>query len=261
MDEIAENKRISQIKQQVLNPKGPAPMMTGAKYVGMMNELVLKKEFVDKDEWEKFYYESGAERFTKINNFIKEKREELRKKGSKRKDVPKSWIAKFIKENNLEEGYGRTEEELNKLGEKLYKSIPERIIPTYEKYIKTAKEITIEDCKNYLKEVVIDTTWVGEIKRALNVIKSLKKIGITDFVKTSGDIDVRTSVDYEKILKKGKIGLQIKPEGFEPVINKYNKIAQRKFEGKVFTIKADKEGEIKNKNIIDDIKKEIEELS
>lgn len=260
-DIIGENKRISKIKQQVLNPKGFAPMMTGSKYVGMMNELILKKEFKTKEEWEKFYYNSGRERLEKINNFIKQKWEELKKSGSKRTSVPKSWIKRFIIKNNLLEGYGRTEEELNKLGAILYNSISKRIIPSHEKYIKVAKEITSKDCQDYIKEVVIDTTWVGELKRGINVIKNLKKLGIGEFTKTSGKVDALQSVDYELILNKGKMGIQIKPEGFEPVINKSNKIAQEKFDGRVFTIKADKDGNIQNQKILEEIKEEVKRLS
>lgn len=258
---IEENKRISKIKQQVLNPKGPAPMMTGAKYVGMMNELILKKEFKSKDEWEEFYYKSGEERLRKIKDFVKQKYDELKESGSKREKVPKLWIDKFIKENNLWEGYGRTEKELEKLGEILYKNIPTKIMPSYKKYLSVANEITLQDCQNYIKEVVIDTTWVGEIKRGINVVKTLKKMGFGTFMKTSGNIDVSQAVDYELSLPNGKVGIQIKPESFEPIISKANKKAQEKFEGRVFTIKANKDGYINDKKVISELAEEIKRLS
>jgi len=262
-EEVNENKRISTIKQQVLNPKSPgSTMMTGAKKVGMTNQLIIQKEFKSKEEWEKFYYNSGKERLDKINGFIKEKEAELKERGSKRTKVPESWVAEFIKENNLLEEYGRTEEELNYLGKDLFETIPKKIIPKYEELKSVAENISLKDCQDFIKEVVIDNTWVGEVKRGNNVIKNLKKGGIGGFEKTSGDVDSKMAVDYEMKLPKGNIGLQIKPEGHEPKIAQSNSRAQEKFMGRVFTIKADKDGNIQNQiKILEDIKEEIKRLS
>ena len=95
-------KRIAPEKEKLLNPVVGRFNMTSQNMVGTVTELILRKDFKNIKEWEEFYYTSGKERQDK------EKRV---------KSGPD-----FTK---LKREYGRTEDELEEIGKKLYEKVKE----------------------------------------------------------------------------------------------------------------------------------------
>ncbi|MFH1840278.1 MAG: MjaI family restriction endonuclease [Nanoarchaeota archaeon] len=224
-------KRIPSEKEKLLNPIVGRFNFTSQYKVGTVTNIILLEKFNNIDEWEKYYYNSGRNR------------QRLEKNAKTKKEL-----------SILKKGFGRTEEELEEIGKELYKKVEE------------FKKITLEDCKNCIKQYVIDNTWEGIIEREQNTIKKLEEsIKEVEIKKTPGEIDASFSVDYEIEIKGSKIGIQIKPPSYlghdKANIREQNKQKQEKYSGKVFTVVSEKNGEIQNKEIIDEIKKEIERLS
>lgn len=224
-------KRIAPEKEKLLNPVVGRFNMTSQNMVGTVTELILKKDFKNIQEWEEFYYISGKER------------QDKEKKVKIGPDLTK-----------LKREYGRTEEELEEIGKKLYEKVRE------------FNKISEEDCINCIKQYVIDNTWEGIMEREKNTMKKLENEHlIKGFQKTSGDVDAYYSVDFEIIINNKKIGLQIKPPSYmghdKADIREQNEQKQKKYAGKVFTVLSDKDGTILNPEIVLRIKEEIKRLS
>jgi hypothetical protein len=160
----------------------------------------------------------------------------------------------------------RSKEKIEALGKKLYIKITEVIQSE-------VAEITEQDCINYMMQLVINRTFDGYMTEIKTVYGQLEKeLGIK--IEPAPDKwDRRYNVDFFIPVGDKFIGIQIKP------INQGIQLSQmfkekdlqlkshehfiKKYGGKVFYIFSSKVGdkkEIKNKEVIDEIRQEIEYL-
>ncbi len=154
---------------------------------------------------------------------------------------------------------------LEELGRKLYVKITEVI--QYE-----VAEVKEEDCINYIKDVVINRTFEGYQTEIQTIYGQLQSILGVQIKPAPDEWDRLYNVDFFMEVKNKYIGIQIKPITFEHTFENYkwkdmqettHIEFQKKFGGKVFTIFSVKVGDkktIKNTEIIDEIKDEIEML-
>jgi hypothetical protein len=159
----------------------------------------------------------------------------------------------------------RSEKYLEELGRKLYTKITEVI--QYE-----VCEVTEVDCINYIKEVVIKRTFDGYMTEIQTIYGQLQNILGVPVKPAPDEWDRFYNVDFFIEVGDKYIGLQIKPTTFEnaPEDYKWKEVQeashrkfQERFGGKVFIVFSVKEGQkkvIKNIEVIDEIRKEIERL-
>jgi len=137
-----------------------------------------------------------------------------------------------------------THESLTELGERLYDKITEVVIPEWEEAF---KQLTKQDCIDYIYNLTINRTYDGE---------------------TDPELDHAGDIDYIAKVGDKAIGIQIKPITAKANFGSYS-LTERmkasfsdfteKFGGKVFIVfSLDKE--IANKEVIDEIREEIERL-
>jgi len=147
-----------------------------------------------------------------------------------------------------------THESLTELGERLYDKITEVVIPEWEEAF---KQLTKQDCIDYIYNLTI------------NINDGLAKL-FTDvvFEETDPELDHAGDIDYIAKVGDKAIGIQIKPITAKANFGSYS-LTERmkasfsdfteKFGGKVFIVfSLDKE--IANKEVIDEIREEIERL-
>ncbi|ASQ89592.1 MjaI family restriction endonuclease [Prosthecochloris sp. GSB1] len=164
----------------------------------------------------------------------------------------------------------RPEEHIIELGRKLYVKITEVIQAE-------VAEVTEEDCINYMKQLVIDRTYVGYRTEIDTVYGQLEQLLGVKIEPAPDEWDRLYNVDF--YIKAGEhfIGLQIKPITFSggtvqlPEIFKEKSIQEKshlkfteKYGGKVFYVYSYKGGEKKeiyNGDVIDEIMSEIARLS
>jgi hypothetical protein len=160
----------------------------------------------------------------------------------------------------------RSKEHIESLGKKLYIKITEVIQAEVE-------DITERDCIHYMMQLVIDRTFDGYMTEIKTVYGQLEKeLGIK-IEPASDEWDRHYNVDFFIKVRDKFIGIQIKP------INQGIQLSQifkekdlqlkshvsftKEYGGKVFYIFSSKVGdkkEIRNKEVIDEIKQEIERL-
>ena len=161
----------------------------------------------------------------------------------------------------------KTEEQIIELGKKLYIKITEILVAEID-------EITEEDCINYIRELVIDRTYEGYIREIKTIYGQLQEILQCKISPAPDKWDRLFNVDFFIEINGQYIGPQIKPVSETTQITEiYKEIEiqknthkkfKEKYGGEVFYIYSYKSGNkkiIKNIEIIDDIKKEIERLS
>jgi len=160
----------------------------------------------------------------------------------------------------------RSKEHIESLGKKLYIKITEVIHAEVE-------DITEQDCIHYMMQLVIDRTFDGYMTEIKTVYGQLEKeLGIK-IEPASDEWGRHYNVDF--FIKVGDkfIGIQIKPinQGIQlsqifkekDLQLKSHESFTKQYGGKVFYIFSSKVGdkkEIRNKEVIDDIKQEIERL-
>jgi hypothetical protein len=123
-------------------------------------------------------------------------------------------------------------------------------------------------------QLVIDRTFDGYMTEIQTIYGQLQKILNIQIQPATDEWDRLFNVDFFIQVKDKHIGLQIKPvnNGIQlpEIFKEYNIQAETHkkftevFGGKVFYLFSEKVGErkeIKNKEVIDDIKKEIERIS
>lgn len=160
----------------------------------------------------------------------------------------------------------RDKKHIIELGKKLYVKITE-VIP------KELETITEEDCIHYIYNLVICRTYDGYTTEIKTIYEQLEKELKFKIKPAQDEWDRRYNVDFFIEVKGRYIGLQIKPvfkTNHIPQIYKEQQIQKgthekftKKYGGKVFYIYSAKEGERKeivNKEVIEDIKKEMIEL-
>lgn len=160
-----------------------------------------------------------------------------------------------------------TDEILQELGERLYAKLMEVVIP---EWTKAFKNITLQDCLDYIYEVTVVRTYDGFLLEKSVINDSLAKI-FTDveFEESEPELDHAGDIDYLGKVGKKSFGIQIKPVTANATFANY-KISDRmsasfqnfekKYGGKVFIIFSTRVGnkkDIVNKDIIKDIANEI----
>lgn len=160
----------------------------------------------------------------------------------------------------------KSKDHIENLGRKLYVKITEVIHAEVE-------EITEKDCIDYMIQMVIDRTFDGYMTEINTIYGQLQKLLEMKIEPAPDEWDRLFNVDFFIKIGDKYIGLQIKPvnSGIQlpEIFKEYDLQAKTHikftevFGGKVFYLFSVKSGdrkEIVNKEVIDDIKKEIERL-
>lgn len=180
-----------------------------------------------------------------------------------RKCAPKTideWREYYFKEV-------RAKDHIIELGKKLYVKITEVIQAE-------VAEITEQDCIDYMMEIVIDRTFDGYITEIQTIYGQLQNILGVKINPAPDEWDRLFNVDFYIQIGDKFIGLQIKPVNsgiqLSEIFKEYNiqeethKKFTEVFGGKVFYLFSEKIGDkkvIKNKEVVEKIRKEIEQLS
>lgn len=157
-------------------------------------------------------------------------------------------------------------EHLETLGKTLYIKVSEVL----KKEIEEVKE---EDCKNYIRELVINRTYDGYLREKKTIYQQLQDLLNVKIEVAPDEWDRRYNIDFYIKVNNRYMGLQIKPTTFEHApdwARKWQELYKKSFEkftkkygGKVFILLSCSKGKDKiiyNMDIIDEIKKEIERL-
>lgn len=160
----------------------------------------------------------------------------------------------------------RSKEHIEELGKKLYVKITEVIQAE-------VMEITEKDCIDYMFQLVIDRTFDGYMTEINTIYGQLQKILNIKIEPAPDEWDRLFNVDFYIKVNEKYIGLQIKPINIgiqlPEIFKEYALQAESHqkftevFGGKVFYLFSQKIGdkkEIANKEIIEEIQKEIERL-
>ena len=160
----------------------------------------------------------------------------------------------------------KPKEHIIDLGKKLYTKITEVVQSE-------VAEVTEQDCIDYMVQLVINRTYDGYVTEIQTVYGQLQKILDVKIESAPDEWDRLFNVDFFIKIKDKYIGLQIKPvnAGIQlPEIFKEFALQEKThqkftevFGGKVFYLFSAKAGdkkEIQNKEVIEDIKREIERL-
>jgi len=197
--------------------------------VGPVSEWIRECDPKNLDEWREYY-------FKKLKDFLLDKKISL-----------------------------QPSEYLEYLGKKLYTKITEIIQAEIEK-------ISEEDCINYIYNLVITKTFEGYQTEINTIYKILQRELNTEIKPAPDEWDRLYNIDFYIEVKGKYIGLQIKPITYHqaPEIYKWKKWLARthksfeeKFKGKVFIVFSIKKGdkkEVYNKEVIDELKREIKRI-
>jgi len=160
----------------------------------------------------------------------------------------------------------KSEEHIIELGKRLYIKITEVIQSE-------VTEVTEQDCIDYMMQLVIDRTYDGYTTEIQTIYGQLQKILNIPIQPAPDEWDRLFNVDFFIGINGKYIGLQIKPvnSGIQlpEIFKEYRLQAETHqkftevFGGKVFYLFSEKIGdrkEIMNKEVIDEIKQEIERL-
>ena len=215
--------------------------------VGYVTSLIELKEWNSKEEWEEYYYQSGAERLKLANNNIELIENFQLIRSNKNAIWNLSWDIK-----NLNFQYGRTKEDLLKRAEVLFKYMKNQGSP-----------ITLDQCFECVRYRTICETWNGVIIREENTVKRLQTMfgDQVEIKKTDGAIDHTYAVDYEVYANgKLKFGIQIKPKSYNgnaPYLVRARNANQRKFDAfrnkfgsPVFMLTSKSSGKIINSEVV-----------
>lgn len=160
-----------------------------------------------------------------------------------------------------------TRESLQELGERLYEKITEVVIPEWQEAF---KNLTKEDCYNYIYNLTINRTFDGYLREKSVVNDGLAKVfPEVRFEESPPELDHAGDIDYIGYVTDDKaFGVQIKPVTAQSNFGNYSVSERMKasfdsfkkeFGGNVFIIFS-LDGEIADKNIINSITIEIERL-
>lgn len=220
-------------KEWILNIATNRWQFNRPKYVGKVSEEIRKCQPKNLEDWERYYMEKvEPKKFLEMKKHIKT-------------------LSK--------------EEYLEWIGMELCKKI-------HEVMKKEIEEISEEDCKRYIKELVFDRTYQGYKTEIDTIYNSLEKILKVKIEPAPDEWDRKYNIDFYIKAKKGIIGVQVKPITYNqiPEVHKWYewlKNSHKKFEsemgGKVFvifSIKKDGKKVIYNQEVVEEIKRALEEL-
>jgi hypothetical protein len=159
-----------------------------------------------------------------------------------------------------------TKEVLNELGERLYVKITEIVIPEWQEAF---RQLTLQDCIDYIYNLTINRTYDGFYREKSVVTDYLvHEFSDVNFVESDPQLDHAGDIDYICYVGEKAFGIQIKPVTAKANFGNYSpsermKASFREFEqkygGKVFIIFS-VDDEIKNKEIIEELRQEIKRL-
>ncbi|HNQ26542.1 MAG TPA: MjaI family restriction endonuclease [Aquaticitalea sp.] len=160
-----------------------------------------------------------------------------------------------------------TKESLQELGERLYEKITEVVIPEWQEAFNA---LTKEDCYNYIYNLTINRTFDGYLREKSVVNDGLAKVfPEMKFEESPPELDHAGDIDYLGYVTENKaFGIQIKPVTAQSNFGNYSVSERMKasfesfknnFGGNVFIVFS-LDGEIANKQVIDQIQTEIERL-
>lgn len=219
-------------KEKVLNYASNTYQLTRPGKVGAVMALIRECQPKALEEWENFYFNKA---YTKAKEPVK-----------------------------------ITQETLDELGERLYSKITEVVIPEWSAAF---RELTLEDCKEYIYQVTIVRTYDGFLLEKSVVNDGLSKIfPEVKFEESDPELDHAGDIDYIGKVGEKAFGIQIKPitananfgnyKITERMSNSFNAF-EEKYGGNVFVIFSAIIGnkkDIVNKEIIEDIQREIKRL-
>lgn len=215
-------------KEKLLNYTSNTYHLTRPKKVGAVMALIRECQPKSFKEWESFYLEKA---FTQTKTPVKV-----------------------------------TNEILTELGQRLYEKITQVVIP---EWTEAFSQITLQDCIDFVYEVTIHRTYDGFIREKSVVNDNLvKKFPDIKFEESDSDLDHAGDIDYLGWVEDRAFGIQIKPITAQSNFGSYSVSERmkasfeeftRQFGGKVFIIFCEKE-RIKNEEVIEEIKKEIERI-
>lgn len=160
-----------------------------------------------------------------------------------------------------------TIESLEELGQRLYEKIREVVIPEWQEAFNA---LTKEDCYNYIYNLTINRTYDGYLREKSVVNDGLAKaFPEVRFEESPSELDHAGDIDYLGYVTDEKaFGLQIKPVTAQSNFGNYSVSERMKtsfesfkddFGGSVFIVFS-LDGEIANKQVIEQIQNEIEQL-
>ena len=160
-----------------------------------------------------------------------------------------------------------TAETLKELGERLYCKITEIVMP---EWIKAFNELTEQDCIDYIFNLTLNRTYDGYLREKSVVNDGLAKVFPSIvFEETDAGLDHAGDIDYMAKVGDKYFGIQIKPitatsnfSTYKPSerMQKNFDTFKAKYGGSVFIVYSQR-GEIANKEVVDDIRMEIERLA
>ena len=160
-----------------------------------------------------------------------------------------------------------TNESLRELGERLYAKITEIVIPEWESAF---RELTEQDCIDYIYNLTINRTYDGYLREKSVINDGLAKL-FPDLVFEESDpeLDHAGDIDYVAKIGNASIGIQIKPITASANFGSYSLTERMKasfesfkeqYGGNVFVVFS-LDGEIANKEVIEQIQSEINRLT
>ncbi len=159
-----------------------------------------------------------------------------------------------------------TKQVIQELGERLYEKIKTVVIP---EWTSAFNSLTLEDCISYIYNLTVNRTYDGYLreKSVVNDVLS-KEFPEVKFVESDIDLDHAGDIDYLGFVGKYAFGIQIKPVTAKANFGNYSpsermkanfREFEAKYKGKVFVIFS-LDGEIANKEVIEEIRNEIKRL-
>ena len=154
-----------------------------------------------------------------------------------------------------------TNESLRELGERLYAKITEIVIPEWESAF---RELTEQDCIDYIYNLTINRTYDGYLREKSVINDGLAKL-FPDVVFEESDPEL----DHAGDIGNASIGIQIKPITASANFGSYSLTERMKasfesfkeqYGGNVFVVFS-LDGEIANKEVIEQIQSEINRLT
>jgi len=159
-----------------------------------------------------------------------------------------------------------TREIPSELGQRLYEKITEIVAPQLREALAT---LTLQDCVDYIYGLTIHRTFDGYLAEKSVVHDTLaKEFPDIVFEETNPDLDHAGDIDFIGKVGNKAFGLQIKPITAHASLGNFSVTArmeqsfrdfEEQFGGKVFIVFS-VEDKIKNKEVISEIKQEIERL-